>query len=80
VNNLVSNSLKFNEIRGVRIVLNVRDGLAHLSVTDTGIGISESDQKRIFERFFKAEPSAPGTGIGLSIVKGIIEKHNGRYP
>lgn len=78
VNNLVSNSLKFTKSGGVRIVLNVRDGLAHLSVTDTGIGISESDQKRIFERFFKAEPSAPGTGIGLSIVKGIIEKHNGK--
>lgn len=78
VNNLVSNSLKFTKSGGIEIRLKETDGDVHLSVSDTGVGISESDQKRLFERFFKADPSAPGTGMGLTIVKSVIEKHKGK--
>ena len=49
-----------------------------LEVCDTGCGISEIDQQRIFERFYRVEDSVHtevGTGLGLSIVKGIVEKH-----
>ena len=49
-----------------------------LEVSDTGCGISEVDQQRIFERFFRVEDSVHtevGTGLGLSIVKGIVDKH-----
>ena len=49
-----------------------------LDVCDTGCGISEIDQQRIFERFYRVEDSVHtevGTGLGLSIVKGIVAKH-----
>jgi len=49
-----------------------------LEVCDTGCGISEMDQQRIFERFYRVEDSVHtevGTGLGLSIVKGIVDKH-----
>ena len=49
-----------------------------LEVSDSGCGISEMDQQRIFERFYRVEDSVHtevGTGLGLSIVKGIVDKH-----
>jgi signal transduction histidine kinase len=53
-----------------------------LSVTDSGIGISEENQKKIFDRFFRAEDSmvqkVPGTGLGLAIVRSIVEMHGGQ--
>jgi signal transduction histidine kinase len=53
-----------------------------ISVTDSGIGISEENQKKIFDRFFRAEDSTvqkvPGTGLGLAIVRSIVEMHGGQ--
>ncbi len=52
-----------------------------VEISDTGCGINEDDQKKIFERFYRVEDSIhieTGTGLGLSIVKGIIEKHGGK--
>ena len=49
-----------------------------VEVSDTGYGISEIDQQRIFERFYRVEDAVHtevGTGLGLSIVKGIVDKH-----
>jgi two-component system sensor histidine kinase NblS len=49
-----------------------------IEVADTGSGISEADQERIFERFYRVENAVHtevGTGLGLSIVRGILEKH-----
>ena len=52
-----------------------------LTVKDTGIGIPEESQERVFERFYRVEESRNkrigGTGLGLSIVKHIIEQHHG---
>jgi len=77
INNLVSNAVKFTEYGSVTIAARVIDGRVVVSVADTGIGMSPENQKRLFEKFFKADPSAPGTGIGLTIIKQIVEKHGG---
>jgi signal transduction histidine kinase len=55
----------------------------HVSVQDTGIGISPEDQKKLFQKFFRANDHlaremAPGTGLGLNIVKNLVEMQNGR--
>jgi len=52
-----------------------------IEISDTGCGIANIDQQRIFERFFRVENEVhteAGTGLGLSIVKGVIEKHGGK--
>nr|WP_197530082.1 ATP-binding protein [Gloeobacter violaceus] len=80
--NLVGNALKFTEPGG-RVTLSARrtddPAKVRVAVTDTGIGISEEDQRRIFERFFRVENrvhTLEGTGLGLSIVDNIVKKHN----
>jgi two-component system sensor histidine kinase NblS len=52
-----------------------------VEIADTGCGISETDQERIFERFYRVENAVhteAGTGLGLSIVRGILDKHGSR--
>ena len=79
--NLVENAIKYNRPGGrVDISIEKADGFAVVTVADTGIGVSEKDRKRIFERFFRADLSrgvTVGTGLGLSIVKAIVEAHGG---
>ena len=51
-----------------------------IEISDTGSGISQADQEKIFDRFYRVENAVhteQGTGLGLSIVRGIIEKHGG---
>ena len=74
VYNLVDNAIKYNRPEGqVRVALKRQGAEAVLSVSDSGIGIPESEQERIFERFYRVDKShsdnIPGTGLGLSIVK-----------
>ncbi|VVB73337.1 Methanogenesis regulatory histidine kinase FilI [uncultured archaeon] len=78
VSNLVSNAIKFTSRGSVTLRSKATDKGTSISVTDTGQGISPDNQKRIFERFFKANPKAPGTGIGLTITEEIVKKHHGR--
>lgn len=81
--NLIDNGIKYNRPNGkVTISLNKDDaiyGKILVTVTDTGIGIDQSDHERITERFFRVDKSRSrengGTGLGLSIVKHIIEAH-----
>jgi len=81
--NLVDNAVKYTRPGGAVLVSTARHGdEVELSVSDTGIGISEADQTRLFTEFFRsADPSAraePGTGLGLSIVDRIVRAHDGR--
>jgi signal transduction histidine kinase len=80
--NLVGNALKFTEAGEVRVEVILSDGTFVVSVADTGPGISEADQTRIFEEFQQADSSSTrkkgGTGLGLAIAKRIVEMHGGR--
>ena len=80
--NLISNAVKFTRKDGkVEVTLAVEGDEAVLSVADTGIGIPAADQERIFERFFRTEAATrrmiPGSGLGLTISKAIVEAHQG---
>lgn len=80
--NLISNAVKYTLPGGqVRVVLEERDGWAIGTVEDTGIGIASQDLDRIFEEFYRtpqAKKIAPrGTGLGLPLVKSIVEAHGG---
>ena len=80
--NLLGNAIKFTEEGGVRVEVTASDETFLVSVSDTGPGISEADQKRIFEEFHQADGSSTrkkgGSGLGLSIAKKIVEMHGGR--
>lgn len=81
--NLIDNAVHYT-LRGgivrVEVALNERE--VQITVADTGIGIASEDQPQIFNRFFRAENARAtdpgGTGLGLVIVKKVIEKHKGR--
>jgi signal transduction histidine kinase len=77
--NLISNAIKFGERKPIDVELDVQDELARLIVTDHGIGIPPSEQERIFYRFERAVPQKHfgGFGLGLWIVRQIIEAHGG---
>ena len=82
LDNLVSNALKFTPSGGsVEIRIHAEDGEAVLEVQDTGLGIPEDEQDQLFERFFRSssamESAIPGTGLGLTITKAIVERHGG---
>ncbi len=79
VYNIVDNAIKYNRPNGsIKIALENKK----LIVSDTGIGISEKDQKRMFERFYRADKSRSratgGTGLGLSICKHVAEHHHAK--
>lgn len=81
--NILSNSVKFTNA-GDRIIVNILDGEEQIciSIKDTGVGIKEDKKKIIFDRFRQADKSFTrnheGSGIGLSIVKALVEMHGGK--
>ncbi len=81
--NLVSNAIKFTP-EGGRVTINarLRDGMVEISVTDTGIGISDEDQEKIFDYFGQVESNHArrfeGAGVGLALTKKLVEMHGGR--
>ena len=80
--NLIDNAIKYTRPNGtVTITLKEKAGFLETSVSDNGIGIPGDQQKNIFSKFFRAANAlrehADGSGLGLFIVKGIIEKHGG---
>jgi two-component system phosphate regulon sensor histidine kinase PhoR len=80
--NLIDNAVKYTEKGGVRVGLKKESGGVAIEVSDSGIGIPEEDQGRVFERFYVVDKSrsrkAGGTGLGLSIVKHIVLLHGGQ--
>jgi signal transduction histidine kinase len=80
--NLVSNAIKFTPPGGsVTLSVELHEGWVKFAVSDTGIGIAEEDQTRVFEAFVrgrKGKGSRTGAGLGLPLVKRIVELHNGR--
>lgn len=78
--NLIHNAIKFTPAGGVITVrAQVVDGVLRVSVRDTGVGISEQELPRIFERFYKEDKArrSEGTGLGLAIAKHIVLAHGG---
>ena len=83
VDNLIGNALKFTPPGGevaVRLTTAGRDAIVEIS--DSGPGVPADEQAKLFERFYRApeavEQAVPGVGLGLSIVKAIVEAHRGR--
>jgi chemotaxis family two-component system sensor kinase Cph1 len=80
LNNLVSNAIKFTP-RGGRIAVSVhpQDAEVLFRISDTGAGIPLQNLQNVFERYWQAEEAKNhGTGLGLWIARGIIERHNGK--
>ena len=80
--NLIHNSIKFTPQAGeIKMALHSEGDRLEFSISDTGPGISKDDRLRVFERFYKADKSRTralgGSGLGLSIVKKIVEVHHG---
>ena len=76
LNNLIDNAIKYS---GETVTISIKADERHISIKDNGIGISESDLKHIFEKFYRAHTGnihdVKGYGLGLYYVKSIVEKH-----
>lgn len=82
LSNLVENAIKYNVAGGwVQVTLDADHKFFYVTVDDSGIGIPEEYQDKIFERFYRVDKARSretgGTGLGLSITKNIIQMHHG---
>jgi signal transduction histidine kinase len=83
LNNLLTNAIKYNKPNGkVTVNADEIDDQLIIKISDTGIGISDQDQKHIFEKFYRSENDnvrqKPGHGLGLALAKEIIDLHGGK--
>lgn len=83
MDNLVSNAIKYSDLRkGIWVTVNRLNDTVRFEVRDEGQGLTEEDSRRVFGKFQKlsAQPTAgePSTGLGLSIVKQLVEMHGGK--
>ena len=81
--NLLSNAIKYSKPKGiVKVSAHIEGKFVVISVSDKGYGIDSKEQSSIFERFYRSErvinQNIPGVGIGLSLVKELVNKNNGR--
>ena len=80
VSNLVDNALRFTPDGGeIKISIMVRDAHSEIAVSDNGCGIAREHLPRVFDRFYRADPSrsSGGAGLGLALVKSIVDLHGG---
>jgi two-component system phosphate regulon sensor histidine kinase PhoR len=80
--NLIENSIKYTQEGSIEVEMLQSEGSYRFCVRDSGIGIPKQDLDRVFERFYRVDKdrsrSSGGSGVGLAIVKHIVELHNGR--
>ena len=79
IKNLVLNAIKFTEKDSkIRMIAkNLKKDFIEISVIDNGVGIYKKDLKRIFEQYVKVDSKSPGSGLGLAVVKSLVEAHGG---
>lgn len=82
IRNLTSNAVKYNRENGlIRFSLSVRDRRAFFTISNTGVPIPEKDREKIFDRFYRVDPSRSkavhGSGLGLSLAREIVHAHGG---
>ena len=79
ITNLIDNAIKYTNKGGILISLQQKDSILEFSVKDSGIGIGipKEQYSKLFDRFYQENVATPGTGIGLSICKTILESHGG---
>jgi signal transduction histidine kinase len=79
--NLVGNAIKFTDIGSIRLEADKKKDHILISITDTGIGISDEELKKVFTKFYQAysgdDRKNEGVGLGLFICREILKKHNG---
>lgn len=82
ISNLLSNAIKYSDKGNIEVSHEIENDLFVTHVKDEGVGISDKDQKMIFTRFFRVEEEAakgiPGTGLGLFIIKELIQRMSGQ--
>lgn len=80
VDNLISNALKYTSEGRIRLQYESKDGKVLVEISDTGIGISEEHLDRLFDRFYRTDKARSrdkgGTGLGLAVVKSILDAHD----
>ena len=76
--NLIGNSLKFTDSGSVTISLKTSKNLVAIEIQDTGCGIAESEQKKLFQRFRQGKHRLSGSGLGLHLTRQIVEAHKGK--
>jgi two-component system sensor histidine kinase VicK len=82
LHNLIGNALKYTDAGG-RVSVSVSESAGRLavSVSDTGVGISEADAERVFDKFYRAKDgrvaSVTGTGLGLTLARDVVRLHGG---
>jgi two-component system sensor histidine kinase SenX3 len=82
LHNLIANAIQYSP-KGSRVGIGVslNEGIVEIAVTDQGVGIPEDELDRVFERFFRSDPARSrntgGSGLGLSIVKHVVQNHGG---
>ncbi len=77
VSNLISNAIKFSNYGKVTVDVKQSDKELFCSITDEGPGIPKNDLNKIYTKFFQAQPSTKGSGLGLTIAKAWVEAHGG---
>jgi two-component system sensor histidine kinase SenX3 len=82
LHNLISNAIQYSpDGSRVGIGVDLSDGIVEIAVTDQGVGIEDEEKDRVFERFFRTDPARSrntgGSGLGLSIVKHVVQNHGG---